>query len=185
MTRQSKSKANQSTSRVSRRLKGNQRKSEDARAIEAKIIGRPSGFSEALGTVICERLIQGESLRAICRSADMPALSTVCLWLSKHEPFSVQYARAKEIQMEHKLEEIFEIADNSEGDITVTDGRAIVNHENIQRARLRVDTRKWAMSKLAPKKYGDRLVAEHSGPAGAPIQHHVQIAFIPATVSQD
>jgi len=41
------------------------------------------------------------------------------------------------------------------------------------------------MSKLAPKKYGDRLVAEHSGPAGAPIQHHVDIAFVSAKTSQD
>jgi len=158
----------------------------DARTAEKEIKGRPSDYSEELGTVICHRLIQGESLRAICRSTDMPALSTVCLWLSKHESFSVQYARAKEIQMEHKLEEMFEIADNSAGDITIgPDGRTIVNHENIQRARLRVDTRKWAMSKLAPKKYGDRLVAEHSGPAGAPIQHHVDIAFVSAKTSQD
>jgi hypothetical protein len=27
----------------------------------------------------------------------------------------------------------------------------------VQRARLRVDTRKWLMSKLAPRKYGDRV----------------------------
>jgi hypothetical protein len=161
------------------------RKSRITRTAEKEIKGRPSDYSEELGTVICHRLIQGESLRAISRANDMPALSTVCLWLSKHESFSVQYARAKEIQMEHKLEEIFEIADNSAGDITVTDGKAIVNHENIQRARLRVDTRKWAMSKLAPKKYGDRVVAEHSGPAGAPIQHRVNIAFISATAPQD
>lgn len=161
------------------------KKSKITRAAVKEIKGRPSDYSEELGTVICHRLIQGESLREICRAEDMPALSTVCLWLSKFEPFSEQYARAKEIQMEHKLEEIFEIADNSAGDITVTDGKAIVNHENIQRARLRVDTRKWAMSKLAPKKYGDRLVAEHSGPAGAPIQHHVQIAFISSTAAQD
>ena len=145
------------------RAKANQSKSKRAQAAK-EIKGRPSDYSEELGTIICHRLIQGESLREICRSDDMPALSTVCLWLSKHDPFSVQYARAKEIQMEHKLEEIFEIADSSADDTTIVDGKMIVNHENIQRARLRVDTRKWAMSKLAPKKYGDRVVAEHSGP---------------------
>lgn len=33
----------------------------------------------------------------------------------------------------------------------------ITNGEALQRSRLRVDTRKWLMSKLAAKKYGDKL----------------------------
>jgi hypothetical protein len=45
----------------------------------------------------------------------------------------------------------------------------IVNLEHIQRARLRIDVRKWYVSKLAPRKYVDRLVGEHTGPSGGPL----------------
>nr|WP_134952469.1 hypothetical protein [Sinorhizobium meliloti] len=66
--------------------------------------------------------------------------------------------------MEALGDEILQIADSQEGDIIKTeDGREIVNHDAIQRAKLRVDTRKWIMSKIAPKKYGDRLDLNHSG----------------------
>ena len=37
------------------------------------------------------------------------------------------------------------------------------NSESVQRSKLRVDTRKWLMSKLAPKKYGEKVDLEHSG----------------------
>jgi len=47
--------------------------------------------------------------------------------------------------------------------VTTSDGKRIVDHENIQRSRLRVDARKWAAARLAPKKYGDRLEHDHKG----------------------
>ncbi len=37
------------------------------------------------------------------------------------------------------------------------DGKKALDHEHVQRSRLRVDTRKWAAGKLAPKRYGDKL----------------------------
>lgn len=60
--------------------------------------------------------------------------------------------------MEAMAEEILEIADDGLNDFKQVDGRQVVDQENINRSRLRVDTRKWLMSKLAPKKYGDRTV---------------------------
>ena len=66
------------------------------------------------------------------------------------------YTRAREVQAEIMAEEIIAIADDSAGDITIDeDGREIVNHEAIQRSRLRVDARKWVAAKLLPRKYGD------------------------------
>jgi len=50
------------------------------------------------------------------------------------------------------------------------EGRKKVNHENIQRDRLRVDSRKWYASKVLPKIYGDKLAKELSGPNGGPIE---------------
>jgi uncharacterized iron-regulated protein len=68
------------------------------------------------------------------------------------------------------LEEIIDIADDNSQDMTTDkDGNEVVNHDVIARARLRVDARKWAMSKLAPKKYGDKLDVNHGGQAENPI----------------
>ena len=67
------------------------------------------------------------------------------------------------------------IADDASGDyVTTSDGKRIVDHENIQRSRLRVDARKWAAARLAPKKYGDHISHEVKGP-GANFQPAILI----------
>lgn len=60
--------------------------------------------------------------------------------------------------LEVMADELFDIADETSQDtITDAEGNARPNSEWITRSRLRVDTRKWYLSKLAPKRYGDRL----------------------------
>jgi hypothetical protein len=120
-------------------------------------IGRPSDYTADLAELICERLADGESLRAICREDEMPDKKTVLRWIRKHDDFRAQYAQARESQAEHFLEEIIEIADDSSGDTEYGDSGPKANNEWINRSKLRVETRKWAMSKMAPKKYGDKL----------------------------
>src|SRR5258708_7552309 len=58
--------------------------------------------------------------------------------------------------------------------VTTSDGKRIVDHENIQRSRLRVDARKWAAARLAPKKYGDHISHDVKGP-GANFQPAILI----------
>lgn len=137
--------------------------------------GRPSEFSADVADLICERIADGESLRYICRADDMPAKSTVFKWLADIKGFSDQYARAREEQAETLADEIVGISDDGTNDyITKTnaDGSTYeqVNSEHIQRSRLRVEARKWVASKLKPKKYGDKILAEHSGPDGSPMR---------------
>lgn len=100
----------------------------------------------------------------------MPNCSTVFLWLLRHKEFSEQYTRAREAGMDAMAEEILDIAEEKPM-ATITFGengiKECVDNAGIQRNRLRVDTRKWLMSKLAPKKYGDKLV--HEGNADAPL----------------
>lgn len=62
--------------------------------------GRPSIYSQELAATICERLIHGEGLRAICRDDAMPSISTVIDWIKDKQEFSAQYARARELQAE-------------------------------------------------------------------------------------
>lgn len=121
-------------------------------------MGRRTEFTQAIADIICDRLAEGQSLRSICESGKIPCQSTIFKWLREQPEFSQQYARARESQVEHYANEILEIADDGRND-TTTDchGKVIVDHDVIARSRLRVDTRKWLMSKLAPKKYGDKL----------------------------
>nr|WP_175982565.1 terminase small subunit protein [Caballeronia zhejiangensis] len=93
----------------------------------------------------------------------MPDQTTVYRWLREREDFRQQYARAREDQAEHYLDEIIAISDDSSRDTIHGEDRDIPNSEWIARSRLRVDARKWAMSKLAPKKYGDKLDVTSGG----------------------
>jgi hypothetical protein len=120
--------------------------------------GRPSDYTLETATLICERIADGEGLVAVCDSDDMPARSTVYLWLNEHKEFSDMYARAVDLRVERWGEEILDISDDAGGDAAVrADGTAYIDGEAIGRARLRIDTRKWLMSKLLPRKYGDKL----------------------------
>jgi hypothetical protein len=129
-------------------------------------MARPSSFTQDIADEICARIAKGESLRAICADEEsgwLPAQSTVYEWLKANEAFSEQYTRAREAQADHYVDEIIAIADQPN---VRTDPEGNVVHSDPQRDRLRVDTRKWVASKLAPKKYGDKQQVEHSGEVG-------------------
>lgn len=125
-------------------------------------MGRPSEFTQDKADAICLRLADGESLRSICRDDSMPSKTAVLKWLDAHESFAAQYARARAAQADHYADEIADIADDATNDWMereTRDGRieTVIDHEHVQRSKLRIDARKWIASKLAPKKYGDKL----------------------------
>lgn len=144
----------------------------------AKRRGRPSKYTAALGLAICERLADGETLRQICRSEGMPSERSVRQWASndKH-PFSPHYARARETGYHKMADELLEIADDGSNDYMTRmrgdEEIEVVNHDHIARSRLRVDTRKWLLSKALPKIYGDKL--QHTGEGGeGPVKVQVE-----------
>jgi hypothetical protein len=137
--------------------------------------GRPTDYTVELAAEICGRLAMGESMRTVCKDECMPAASTVFLWLAKHEGFSEQYVIAKEQSAEAIADEMFDIADDGSNDWMLAhfkDGSEgwKLNGEHVQRSRLRVDIRKWYLSKIKPKKYGEKISQELSGPGGGPIE---------------
>lgn len=124
--------------------------------------GRPTTYTKQLAAKICQRLSEGTSLRTVCLSDKMPAASTIFLWMQKYPEFSEQYARAKQESADAMAEEILDIADDGSNDwmeIQLQGGhiKEVVNNEAVQRSKLRVETRKWIMAKMKPKKYGDKL----------------------------
>jgi hypothetical protein len=129
--------------------------------------GRPTKYNLELTDIICARIAAGESLVSICRTDDMPSCVTVYAWLRKHEDFLNRYACAREDQADTLSDQIIDIADTcviGEKTKILPDGsEEITRGDMIERARLKVDARKWVAAKLKPKKYGDKLQTEHSG----------------------
>lgn len=128
--------------------------------------GRPTIFTDELMDDICARIAEGESVRSIARDESMPAMSTFFKWLRENDTFSEQYAIAKEQSTDALFEDILDIADNQVGNVVeIEPGKyvTIKDAAGINHAKLRVDARKWALSKLKPKKYGDKVQTEISG----------------------
>ena len=137
-------------------------------------MGRPSSYSPEIVDVICSRIADGESLRSVCSAAGMPDRRTIYRWLRSHVEFVSRYSFATDARAELIAEEVLEIADDASGDYKLVERNGelvwVIDPEVIQRARLRIDTRKWTLAKLAPKKYGYGIGQERSGPNGAPVE---------------
>ena len=135
----------------------------------AKKTGRPEIWSQELADRVCEKIAQGYSMRTVCTPDDMPSISTLFKWIREKPEFSQQYARATEERTEAMAEDILDIADDGSNDLmTIQKGDAsyeVENREVTNRSRLRVDTRKWLMSKMKPKKYGEKLDLTSDGKA--------------------
>jgi hypothetical protein len=111
---------------------------------------------------ICERIENGESLRKILKVKEMPSSRTFFKWLANDEQKVKQYALAIEYRSDVMFEEILEIADDTSNDTLINDeGIERPNSEWINRSRLRIDARKWMLSKMLPKKYGDKQETTH------------------------
>lgn len=119
--------------------------------------GRPSKYSTCLRDRLCFLLISGASLREACTESGV-TVPTVLNWaMDPGHDFFEHYARARKLRAELMLDEILEIADDSAKDLKkLENGNLVFDHENVQRSRLRIDTRKWAMARMYPKVYGER-----------------------------
>lgn len=135
-------------------------------------MARPSIYSEDLADTICEKLADGKSLRAICREDEMPSTSTITKWLRDNEEFSAQYARARELQADALFDDCLDIADQYDAAREAGEGGS----DHIQRARLRIDTRKWMAGKLKGK-YSEKYAHEHTGKDGKPIKSITEIVL--------
>jgi len=125
--------------------------------------GRPSLYTPELAERICAELAKGRTLKSVCRDEGMPVEATVRAWaLDKEGSFFARYAKAREIGYLVMADETIDIADDGTNDYMARlgpDGETayVLNGEHVQRSRLRVDTRKWLLSKALPKLYGDRI----------------------------
>jgi len=158
-------------------------------------VGRPSEYDPALAQEFCHRVAEGETVAKICDTPGMPRMTTFFTWMERHPEFKESYAHAKSVQLERMADETLHIADNATNDWMEKNDpenpgyRA--NGDHISRSRLRVDTRKWLLSKLAPKKYGD-LIGKYEAPAEIQVEvdsmaiaRRVAVMLLTAARNQD
>lgn len=131
---------------------------------KSKPVGRPTICTDEVIQLICDTIASSnKGLHVHCKERkDFPARTTIYRWLDENKEFRERYARAREAQADFLADEIIEIADDSSRDsltITKKDGTSydIEDKEWASRSKLRVEARKWKASKLAPKKYGDKI----------------------------
>jgi hypothetical protein len=135
-------------------------------------VGRPSVYTQDVVDEILARLANGETLRAICKEDHLPKESTVRRWaVDDVNGFFAHYAKAREIGYHTMADELLEVADDGRNDWMERNGDDgagwQANGEHLQRSRLRVDTRKWLLSKALPKVYGDKAQLDHTSSDGS------------------
>lgn len=127
---------------------------------------------------ILERVSRGESLRKACEANGLrdSAFLNRCADDAK---LSEQYARAKATGLELLAEQLLEISDTplegTETTIKADGGVEVKTGDMLGHRKLQIDTRKWLLSKLLPKKYGDKVDLNHAGKDGGPLEFVVKV----------
>lgn len=120
--------------------------------------GRPPfEWTDEMVEEIFTRMMNGETIGSICgvgRDDWLPSEVTFYKRLANDEEFAKEYVRAREVQAHREVDEIRKIADEA-------------LPENVHVARLQIDARKWRASKMASKKYGDKLEVDNKSSDGS------------------
>lgn len=111
---------------------------------------RPSSYSRKIDEKICDFLAEGFSLVKICEMPDMPNRSTVMRWMAAEDDFATRCAHARALQADLMDDMILDVANASKSETAASD-------------RVKISAYQWRASKLAPKKYGDKLDLNVSG----------------------
>jgi predicted secreted protein len=133
---------------------------------------KPKRSREEVMTDLCELLAAGASLQAACLKITDVKSHTVLGWVERYPPLRDQYMQARARGYQLLADEIVAISDETEVKARYNEDEVTLELDStaIARNRLRVDTRKWMLSKMLPKVYGDKVTNEHTGANGGAIQ---------------
>lgn len=134
---------------------------------------------------LCKKIVDavagGLSLVKACKQANI-AESDFRYWCDNDSELAARYAHAREDRAEVLFEEYLEIADTPhivKKKIVTKSGDVVeIEVDAIEHRRLQTDARKFFLAKLAPKKYGDKVTQEISGPDGSPVATTVTVEFV-------
>lgn len=138
----------------------------------------PLNSKETRETVI--KLIRnGSGLRAACRKVGVPD-NTFLGWVAAEPALAEQYARALDCGYDVEADQIIALSQKDYNLVRNKNGALVIDPGEVQARKLEIDTRKWILARRAPKKYGDRVTTEISGPDGGPVQQSVSVQFVSA-----
>jgi hypothetical protein len=132
---------------------------------------RTSTYTPEIADQILQMMADGISTPKIADQLKIGE-ATIYAWIiDDYEGFGKRYARAKHIVALRWADEISDIADHKRDDYVMNEeGKMVLDMEAVARSRLRIDTRKWLLSKVLPKVYGERIITEITGKDGGPIE---------------
>lgn len=149
-------------------------------------VGRPKGMKQLTppdnqiivrnaenARTICDKIVQGISLKQIARDFGASHASTIHMWIAQDAAFAEQYRLAKQAQADVFAEECIEIADDGSNDWLEREGKQQPNYELAMRSKLRVETRMKLMRFNAPKRFGNVVAHEHSGEVAVNVSHQL------------
>lgn len=121
--------------------------------------GRPTKYSKELADRICEQISTSIfGLETICsNNPDFPNPSNIFVWLIKYPEFQEKYDKAREHQCNVMADKILQVAWDDARDTIESERGETCNSEWISRSRLKVDSLKWLLTKLQPRKYGEKV----------------------------
>ena len=135
---------------------------------------------------ICAAIaVNPKGLETICAENRFPDPSSIYRHLQKDEDFCKKYARARENQLQVLADELVPLADKDriceKRTIKADGSEEVVILDQVERTKLQIETRKWLLGKLAPKKYGDKV--QVGGDPGNPIQAEITVNFVKSNAS--
>jgi hypothetical protein len=124
-------------------------------------------YNQAIADEVCERIAQGETLRAICREEGKPSHATIYNWLDENADFALRFAHARELGEELIAQECLSIADTPMFGVERTikpDGSVEEKQSDmLGHRKLQIDTRLKLLAKWNPKKWGEKVENTHKG----------------------
>lgn len=133
---------------------------------------------------ILRRISEGESLRKACAANGLTIRSFLDL-CDRDQEIATQYTRAREAGLEVLADQLVDLCDTpvegTETTVKADGGVEVKTGDMLGHRKLQIDTRKWLLSKLLPKKYGDKVDLNHAGKDGGPLEFLVRVDRDPGT----
>lgn len=141
-------------------------------------------YKPKIGEEICRRIITSriglsrclEEMRGEKEWSDTPSLPTIYRWIEDYPEFAEKSARARLLSAESYVDEALHeaytvrtaktVVKRIRGDSTEIEERVT---DNVERSKLIAQILLRRAGQLNPKKYGERILNEHSGPGGNPM----------------
>lgn len=130
-------------------------------------------WTAELEASVLSAIANGASLRKAGKANGMS--DSAIIWhVNDNASFAKQYAHAMSVRSDAE----FEALQDEFGEEPQRLENGAIDHAWVNLKRLQIDTRKWALSKRLPKKYGDKVETVLTGADGGPIQSAITVEFV-------